>query len=167
MPLATPLLALVGWYLMVPPKPTGWEWWHGSPPLSQWDQLGAYASAEKCETAKVARELQDALAKSASLPAGALRATTLPDQDYQSEGKWFRAKGGYVYPKGGRSGAAALSDAVASRRRCDSWHVQKQSGLVRPQGRHVSPRRSLAPPPPERIADRLRCVETTDPRLAK
>jgi hypothetical protein len=47
-------LALVGWYLMMPPRDhANRQYADTSAPMSQWQQLAAYDSADKCEEAKL------------------------------------------------------------------------------------------------------------------
>ncbi|MGA7873129.1 MAG: hypothetical protein WCA22_19750 [Candidatus Binatus sp.] len=50
-PLHATALALVGWYLMVPPLerfPNGWEAFDFNAPLSQWDRWDSYYTAREC-----------------------------------------------------------------------------------------------------------------------
>ena len=59
-------LALVGWYLLspLPPENFGYlgklqDWVFGpasTPPMSEWRQLGAFDTVEKCEAAKIQAE---------------------------------------------------------------------------------------------------------------
>ncbi len=43
-------LALVGWYLMVPPSPVAKYW--ERPPLSKWEQYQSFDTAAECENRK-------------------------------------------------------------------------------------------------------------------
>jgi hypothetical protein len=60
-------LALVGWYLLSPVSPSENSGYLGRlqdrlfgpasiPPMSEWKQLGAFDTAEKCEAAKIQAE---------------------------------------------------------------------------------------------------------------
>ncbi len=46
-------LALVGWYLMVPPLPLQQDW-----PLSAWQNHGSYYSAKECASANTALTIE-------------------------------------------------------------------------------------------------------------
>jgi hypothetical protein len=64
-------LALVGWYLMMPPTtpgPGGQLLWQSAVPLSQWQNAHSFDSAEQCEKYLYARRA-DAYAKAGSMSA--------------------------------------------------------------------------------------------------
>jgi hypothetical protein len=55
-------LALLGWYLMMPPQTR--TWWIGAQrsddaaPLSRWTNAQSFDNAAKCETARLATQVQ-------------------------------------------------------------------------------------------------------------
>jgi hypothetical protein len=49
-------LALVGWYLMLPPASSETHYPIGNAPMWQWEVIGSFDSAAECTRAKSARE---------------------------------------------------------------------------------------------------------------